>query len=110
MAGTVLALAGAGTTYLVMTSEVTTEFISEVIAEPIEDPDILVVPGPVVEQVPEEVPELFGDVELGELPTYDLTGTDDRGRPASPTVGPQERRDAGSAEGDGVDGVDGPGG
>ena len=99
-AATVLALAGAGATYLVITSEVTTEVISELVAEPIEDPDVLVVPGPVVEQAPEEAPELFGDVELGELPTYDLTGEGDRSRPTPPTIGPQEPADTGSAQGE----------
>ena len=100
-AASALALAGAGATYVVITAEATTEVISELIAEPIEDPEVLVVPGPIVEQAPEEAPELFGDVELGELPTYDLTGEGDRGRPAPPTIGPQERGDAGSAPGDG---------
>lgn len=107
VAAALLASSGAGATYLVITSEVTTEVITELIAEPIEDPEVLVVPGPVVEQAPEEAPELFGDVELGELPTYDLTGEGERGRPAPPTIGPQERGDAGVAGGTG-DG-DGPG-
>ena len=102
VAATALALAGAATTYLVLTSEVTTDVISELVAEPIEDPEMLVVPGPTVEQSPEEAPELFGDVELGELPTYDLTGERDRERPAPPTIGPQEGGDAGSAGGGGT--------
>ena len=110
VAATLLASSGAGATYLVITSEVTTEVVSELVAEPIDDPDVLVVPGPIVEQTPEDVPELFGDVELGELPTYDLTGEGDRGRPAPapPTIGPQERGDAGAAggEGDGGDADD----
>jgi hypothetical protein len=84
----VLAVAGAGTTYLVITADATVEVLSELIAEPIEDPEMLVVPGPVVEVEPEEAPELFGDVELGELPTYDLTGEDEDRRPRPPTVGP----------------------
>jgi hypothetical protein len=84
----VLAVAGAGTTYLVITADTTTEVLSELIAEPIEDPEMLVVPGPVVELEPEEAPELFGDVELGELPTYDLTGEDGARTPRPPTVGP----------------------
>ena len=103
MAAVTLALTGSGGAYLVITAEVTTEVISEVVAEPIEDPEVLVVPGPVVEPGPEAVPELFGDVELGELPTYDLTG--ERDRPTSPTLGPQERGDDGSARGD-DDGTD----
>lgn len=100
LAGAALGLTGAAVTYLVITAEATTEVISELIAEPIDDPDALVVPGPIVEPVPDEVPELFGDVELGELPTYDLTGEGGRRRPAEPTIGPQERGDAGAAGGD----------
>lgn len=93
----VLAVAGAGTTYLVITADTSTEVLSELIAEPIEDPEMLVVPGPIVEVEPEEAPELFGDVELGELPTYDLTGEDGR-RPRPPTLGPP----AAPAPGDGA--------
>lgn len=99
-AAMVLALAGAVGTYLVITAEVTTEVVSELIAEPIEDPDALVVPGPIIEQVPEEAPELFGDVELGDLPTYDLTGAQDRDQRSPPTIGPRERDDGSSAGGD----------
>jgi hypothetical protein len=87
-AATMLALAGAGTAFLVITADPTTEVISELVAEPVEDPDLLVVPGPVVVTEPEEAPELFGDVELGELPTYDLTGEDGTRRPEGPTLGP----------------------
>lgn len=82
-----LAVGGAGTTYLVITADTSPEVLSELIAEPIEDPEMLVVPGPIVEVEPEEAPELLGDVELGELPTYDLTGEDGR-RPQPPTLGP----------------------
>jgi hypothetical protein len=83
-----LALAGGGTAYLVITADPTVEVISELVAEPIEDPEVLVVPGPVVEAEPEEAPELFGDVELGELPTYDLIGEDGERPPDGPTLGP----------------------
>jgi hypothetical protein len=83
-----LAAVGAGVTYVVVTAEVGTDVVSELVAEPIEDPEVLVVPGPVVVTDPEEAPELFGDVELGELPTYDLTGEGDRSAGARPAPGP----------------------
>ena len=83
-----LVLAGAGGTAYVVTADVTTEVVGEVIAEPVEDPAALVVPGPQVPTEPEEVPELFGDVELGQLPGYDLSGEDDAPTAPGPTVGP----------------------
>lgn len=83
-----LAAGGSAATYLLVTSEVTTEVVSELIAEPVEDPDVLAVPGPVLDAPPEASPELFGDVELGELPAYDLTGEDDRRPDAGPTIAP----------------------
>lgn len=101
-AAVVLALASAGVTYLVVTADVATEVITELIAEPIDDPDVLVVPGPVVDLEPEEAPELFGDVELGELPTYDLTGAGDRVQPSPPTLGPNDAAE-GADDGDGDD-------
>lgn len=94
----VLASAGSAATYLVITAETTTEVISELIAEPIEDPDVLVVPGPVVVPEPEEAPELFGDVELGELPTYDLTGESGRTPGTTPTLGPRQGTADGTPE------------
>jgi len=94
LAGALLiAAAGAGGTYLTMTAETTTEVIRELIAEPIDDPDVVLVPGPVVVAPPEEAPELFGDVELGELPTYDLTGEGQRDRPQGPTLAPRRPDD-----------------
>lgn len=93
----VLAAGSAAVTYVVITADTAREVISELVAEPIEDPDFLVVPGPVVDDAPEEAPELFGDVELGELPTYDLTGERERTGPASPTIGPQDGADPGPA-------------
>ena len=92
-----------GVTYLVVTADTTPEVLSELVAEPVEDPDALVVPGPAPEVVPEEPPELLGDVELGELPTYDLTGEHGGGNVERPTVGPPAApgpADPGSAEGD----------
>lgn len=101
-----LATAGSVTSYLVLTSDVTTEVISELIAEPIEDPDVLVVPGPVVEPGPEVAPELFGDVELGELPAYDLTGGGDTA-PERPTIGPPAAPDPTAEDGARDDAADG---
>lgn len=99
-----LAAGGSLATYMITTSEVTSDVISELVAEPVDDPDVLVVPGPTVDAPVEEAPELFGDVELGELPTYDLTGETGR-RPANgPTIAPPasgeaERTDDTSAGG-----------
>ena len=110
-----LAAGGSAATYLIVTSEVTTEVVSELIAEPVEDPDVLAVPGPVLDAPPEASPELFGDVELGELPAYDLTGGDDR-RPAAsgPTIAPPAAGDADdtddvAADGDPEEGSDATG-
>jgi hypothetical protein len=97
-----LAVIGAAGTYLVVTSDATTEVIRELIAEPVDDPDVVVVPGPIVDMPDEEAPELFGDVELGELPTYDLTGEGDRRGPSGPTIAPPAGRDA-AADGGSAD-------
>ena len=105
--GLVLAVGGAVGTYLIVTSEVTTEVISELIAEPVEDPDVLVVPGPVSDAPAEEAPELFGDVELGELPSYDLTGDADRRPAPGPTLAPPA---AGQDDGEDASPADGPDG
>jgi hypothetical protein len=100
-----LALGGAGVTYMIVTGDATTEVLSELVAEPIEDPEVLVVPGPVVEAEPEEAPELFGDVELGELPTYDLGGDEGRSTPGRPTLGPPAAPD--DTEADETDSAEG---
>lgn len=84
-----VAAGGAGAAYVV-TAEVTTEVVGEIVAEPVDDPEALVVPGPQVPAEPEEVPELFGDVELGQLPGYDLSGADDDPAPPAPTLGPPD--------------------
>jgi hypothetical protein len=84
-----MAGAGAGGTYLSLTSEVSTEFITELIAEPVEDPDVVAVPGPTFETPTEGAPELFGDVEIGELPTYDLTREGGTNVPGGPTLAPR---------------------
>jgi hypothetical protein len=90
--GAALALAalGGGGAYLSITADATTEVIQELIAEPVEDPDVLAVPGPVVDTPPEQAPELFGDVEIGELPTYDLTGEGARGGAEGPSLAPPD--------------------
>lgn len=105
----VLAVGGAVGTYLIVTSEATSEVISELIAEPVEDPDVLVVPGPVSEAPVEEAPELFGDVELGELPSYDLTGDPDRRPAPGPTLAPPAAGDEDDTDDTAADGADGPG-
>ena len=87
-AALLIVVAGTAATFMVLTSEASIEVVSELIAEPLDDPTDTAVPGPVVEQVPEVAPELFGDIELGELPSYDLTGESGRPRPAGPTIGP----------------------
>jgi len=107
IAALALAAAGALGTYLVITSEATVEVIRDLIAEPVEDPDLVLVPGPVLEVPQEDAPELFGDVELGELPTYDLTGEGQRERPPGPTLAPPaggERADADTELAEGTDG------
>jgi hypothetical protein len=114
-----LALAGAGGAYVTITSEVTTEVVRELIAEPVDDPDVVAVPGPAVELPQEEAPELFGDVEIGELPTYDLTGEAGRGRSGGPTLAPRDgdrsvgegsAGDEGAADANGLDDAVGPDG
>jgi len=105
-----LLLAGAGAlgTYVTITSEASTEVVHELIAEPVEDPDVVAVPGPLFEAPREEAPELFGDVEIGELPTYDLTGEAGRNGPGGPTVAPrpEDDRSAGTDTDGGVgDGI-----
>ena len=99
-----IAVAGAVGTYLVVTAEVTTEVVSELVAEPVDDVDT---PDPAPsgadeEPPPAEIPELFGDVELGELPTYDLTGDGASGRPApeGPTLAPPTGEEGSATDGD----------
>lgn len=88
-----LASAGAVGTYLTVTSEISTDVIRELVAEPVEDPDVIAVPGPIAEAPAEGAPELFGDVEIGELPTYDLTGQGGRERPDGPSLAPPRTDD-----------------
>jgi len=110
-----LAAFGSTTAYLVVTADASTEVIAELIAEPVTDAeaDTSGLPDPAVEPTPEEAPELFGDVELGQLPTYDLSG-DEPPAPREPTVGPpaapdtdDREADAADAEADATDPTDG---
>jgi len=102
-----LAVAGAVGTYLFLTTESATEVIAELVAVPVEGPVEIGVPGPgAPDAPPEEAPELFGDIEIGELPTYDLTGRDTQ-EPAAPTVGPPARPTPGPDGEDGAIGDDG---
>lgn len=90
-----LAALGSIGTFLVMTADVTTEVVSELVAEPLEDGDApaSTVPADGTDDtvVPEGSPELLGEVELGDLPTYDLTGGGQGD--AGPTIGPASPAD-----------------
>jgi hypothetical protein len=74
-----LAVAGAGGTWLALSSGDEREVLASIVASTLDGPSALddapVAPEPVVE----EAPELFGDVEIGQLPTYDLTTRPDTG-------------------------------
>lgn len=100
-----LAASGSVGTFLVVTAEVSTEVISELVAEAVEDGGT---PAPApprpVDPPPEtESPELFDDVELGDLPSYDLTGGGTMDRPdGGATVAPPPGTDPG-ADGDAAD-------
>lgn len=89
-----LATAGAAGTTFVVTADVATEVVSELVAEPIDDDVDTPARDPRTEDVvgpPAESLELFDDVELGELPTYDLTGEGaTRPVPGRPMVGPPD--------------------
>lgn len=105
-----LAAAGVTGTFLVVTADVTTEVVSELVAEPVEDADA---PGPdplpaTDDPAPAESPELFDDVELGELPTYDLTGDGAAGPGTSggPAFAPPDAAPPAAPTDDGAD--DGP--
>jgi hypothetical protein len=93
-----LALAGTSSlaTYLYVTFEETTEIVGELVAEPIEPGQGLAPLDPTNEAPTEPdllpAPELFGDIEIGELPTYDLTGRDDA-RPGPAEIGPRTPTD-----------------
>jgi hypothetical protein len=99
----VLAAAGSIGTYLVVTAEVTTEVVSELVAVPLDEADGMTpVPTPSPEAPrPSDSPELFEDVELGEVPTYDLTGGTPPGpvSPEGPTFASPEGERSGPAGG-----------
>jgi hypothetical protein len=68
-----LAAVGAGGTWLALSSDGDREVLGSIVASTLEGPSALDDAPPVPEPVVEEAPELFGDVEIGSLPTYDLT-------------------------------------
>ena len=84
--GLLLAAVGAGGTWLALSSGGDREVLGSIVASPLDGPSALDERPPAPEPVVEEAPELFGDVEIGELPTYDLTTRE----PAAPTprIGP----------------------
>jgi hypothetical protein len=91
LGGVTLAISASVATFLYVGYEATTELVGELVAEPLE-PGQGAVPLEASEGGPQDVelrpaPELFGDIEIGELPTYDLTGRGD-GRPPSREVRP----------------------
>ena len=83
-AAVALAAVGAGTTWMALSSGEDRDVLGGLVATPLDGPSALddapARPAPTVEGAP----ELFGDVEIGELPTYDLT------RPDAPTPGQAE--------------------
>jgi hypothetical protein len=88
LGGVLLAAIGAAGTYAFLTTEASLEVVGDLVAVPLEGPGEITVPGPLAPDAPpEETPQLFGDIEIGELPTYDLTGRDDA-TPTPPSVGP----------------------
>jgi hypothetical protein len=74
LAAVMLVVASAGATYVVLTNEDASDVVLDLSSVPLEGPGILASSEPAAPAEPEEAPELFGDVEIGELPTYDLTG------------------------------------
>jgi len=85
-----LALVSATGTYLFITDDRSTEVIQELVAVPLEPGESALAgsdTGPVPLE-PEIPPELFGDIELGELPSYDLTGRDPQ--TPGPMIGPPD--------------------
>jgi hypothetical protein len=87
LAVVLLAGTAGGTTFLVLTQDLDAEVVGDLVASPLEGGGALRSPSEAVDPEPEEAPELFGDVELGELPSYDLLGPGTQ-RPGPPTVGP----------------------
>lgn len=98
-----IGLATAGLTHRALTTEVAADVLSELVAEPVEDPSEVLVPGPIDELEAEPVPELLEDVELGELPGYDLLP-----RPTTPAP-PPPAADTGASPDDEDEGDDAAG-
>jgi hypothetical protein len=84
-AGLALAALGAGGTWLVLERDGDREIIGSIVASVLDGPTALDGVPPPPEPVVEDPPALFGDIEIGELPTYDLT----RPEPARDTAGPE---------------------
>jgi hypothetical protein len=106
-----VALAGTSSvaTYLYLSYEATTEIVGELVAEPL-GPGEGVLPSLTIQPTTEDpellpAPELFGDIEIGELPTYDLTGRGDE-RPPVAEIGPPT---SGAPGDDGTEGAQGAG-
>jgi len=79
LAAVALVVASAGGTFVVLTNEDASDVVLDLSSAPLEGPGILASGEPAAPPEPEEAPELFGDVEIGELPTYDLTGRNPTG-------------------------------
>ena len=87
-AAVLLAVAGAGGTWLALSSGGDREVLGSVVASTLDGPSVLDDAPPLPEPVIEEAPELFGDVEIGELPTYDLTTRPDAVTGPGPELAP----------------------
>ena len=72
-AALLLAATGAGGTWLALSSGDDREVLASIVASTLDGPSALDGAPEAPEPVVEQAPELFGDVEIGELPTYDLT-------------------------------------
>jgi hypothetical protein len=100
-----LAVMASISTYLYMSYEATTEIVGELVAEPLGPGEGLLPAEDVAPTADEPVPapELFGDIEIGELPTYDLTGRGDDEPPVveirPPVSGAPDPDDAAGADG-----------
>jgi hypothetical protein len=105
-----VALAGSSSvaTYLYLSYEATTVIVGELVAEPLEPGEGLLPsltdarPADDPELLP--APELFGDIEIGELPTYDLTGRGDERAPVA-EIGPPPSSAPGDDDAAGAEGA-----
>lgn len=88
--GLLLAVVGGGVTWMVLAREGDREIVGSILASVIEGPTALEDAPPPPEPEIEEAPALFGDIEIGELPTYDLARPGPDQRPPSPQVAPPQ--------------------